>query len=174
MSNLPVPIERTWSTNDLATAALLNSNLRDGLNFLLNVPLCLTTQGTGQSLTSTTFTPIAFDTNVIDTYSGHSTTVNNSRYTAVVSGYYLALATVNFGSNAGAGQRSVGFQINGGGIITNTQSTVPSGSIGFTALTTAHLAFLNVGDYIETLGYQSTGGSLTTLTAGMRIMWMHA
>jgi hypothetical protein len=173
MSGLQPVTPRTWAVGDIATAAMLNA-IRDDFTFLLNVPLLLCSQSTSQSVPNAAFTPITLDTNAIDTYSGHSTTVNNTRYAAQVPGYYLLLGSINFGASTVAGPRSVAIGINGTGYVPSSQATIPGGGITYPAVTTAHLNYLAIGDYAEVIGFQSTGGAISLAQAGLRALWMHA
>lgn len=175
MTNLPVPAERTWSVNDIVGGALLNSNLRDGINFLLNPPTAQVSQTATQSLANTTFTPISFDVNILDTYGGHSTTVNNTRYTAQVAGIYQVSGIVTFASNS-TGDRAAEIGKNGSGISYSTTGFRASTGTVTGVPVPGILITLAVGDYVEILGWQSSGGALSTQTgaSSMFILWVHA
>ena len=82
MANLPVPIPAAEVPGNFITGALWNANVFNGLTFLLNPPLFAGYQTTGQSIPSGQ-SPVAItmDTETIDTYGGHSTTTNASRFT---------------------------------------------------------------------------------------------
>lgn len=171
---LPVPAMRTWNTNDLGTAALLNSNLRDGINFLLNVPLFQGTQANAQSLPGSiaTTTPISLDTNLIDTYSGHSTVTNNSRYVAQVAGVYLVCGSCSVGSGCGA---YIGTFLKNGNVIAGTQVTGTSPGITASIAPATALVTLAVGDYVQ-MGINVTNAvsTATPNLTGMNVIWLHA
>lgn len=61
----------TWATDDLVTAAALNTNVRDNLGFLYSPPSCLLTHKSNQSLASGQLTVVNFDTAVVDTDGMH-------------------------------------------------------------------------------------------------------
>lgn len=175
MPLLGVPVQRTTSVGDIWTAAMFNSNVRDAVNFLANPPVARITQATNQSLGNSTPTAIAFDAAVSDTYSGHSTTVNNGNYAAQVAGYYEVDATVSFGASA-AGVRSVGIYYNGASQ-PDTVTQVAASSTVSTALSTGKLTqFMNVGDVVAVVANQTSGGTLLTNATGcgMRVKWIHA
>lgn len=177
MTNLPVPSPRTFGVSEVENAAYLNS-LRDALNFLLNKPIAALSQSTTQSLTNSTWTPINLDVTTVDSYGGHSNVTNNSRYTAVVSGWYKCCGAVSFSVNAtgnrGANLAVNGTRVTGGG---DFVGTIASNSL--TISTPERLVFLNAGDYIEVHGYQTSGGALNTASASdlapsLSISWDHA
>lgn len=170
---LPVPSEMTGTVGQILTAAEWNANVRDGINFLLNRPLFVGYQATAQSVPSSTVTPFAFDTTVVDSYSGHSNTTNNSRYTAQVAGWYRVYGITGWGSNS-SGSRAAWVTVNGSVLGYSEQNAIPSG--GSTILSTSGLVYLNVGDYAQISGYQSSGSSLSTNagSSSMTVEWIHA
>jgi hypothetical protein len=176
---LPVPTPRTWSVNDLASGALLNTNIRDAVNFLAKPPLFLGRQTTGQSIPTATYTSLALQTNDVDTYSGHSTVTNNSRYVAQVAGYY-ALAGVVCLSSSTQSHRGL-FAKNGSGINGSNAIPVVGGATSAAADVVMPIVpvFLGVGDYVELQGYQDTGGTVTTPVSAPRqssftVWWLHS
>ncbi len=171
---LPVPTQRTWTTSDIVTAAMMNANVRDAVKFLENPPLFLGTSAAVQSVPAAVFTSIAFDTNTIDTYGGHSTTVNNSRYTAVVAGYYFCSGVVAFAPNA-TGNRFVEFAKNSAALVPDIRVNATTGGWA-THIGLANLVQLNVGDYLELQGWQNSGGALNTESNAsyLQMQWVHA
>ena len=174
---LGIPSQRTWATNDIVTAAMMNANVRDAVNFLLNVPVFYGQQSTTQSIANNTYTALSLDTNIYDTYSGHSTVTNNSRYTAQQPGLYMIIGRSGFTTNA-TGARGALIIYNGGGV-SSTTPNVTTGNAGASAFSyTEVVAFqlMAIGDYVEVFGYQASGGALSTTTGGssMQVLWMHA
>lgn len=177
MSNLPVPVPRTFAVAEVETGAYLNS-LRDALNFLVNVPIAYVTQSATQTLTTSTWTAITYDQTVVDTYGGHSNSTNNSRYTAQVAGWYIVFGSACYAVNT-TGQRGAAIAKNG---------TRVQGAAGFaqatSALSTATpspptIVYLAAGDYVEIQAYQSSGGNLATvsgsdLDSSMTVAWLHS
>lgn len=177
MANLPVPSPRTFTVSETETASYLNS-LRDALNFLVNVPAAYVTQTATQTLTSSSWGVLSFDVTVFDSYGGHSNSVNNSRYTAQVAGWYIVFGCACTAANS-TGQRGAAAAKNG---------TRIQGAAGFIQATSAlspappsppTIVFLNVGDYVEINAYQNSGGNLATaasadLDSSMTVVWIHA
>lgn len=172
---LPVPVERTWAAGDITTAALLNSSLRDGVNFLTTVPQLVCSQQTPQSIANTPspFAAIAFDTNTVDTYSGHSTVTNNSRYVSQLGGWYFVIGQVAFAANA-TGVRVAQLWANGVGGPAEVQGAAGP-SANNTQIQVSGLVFLSAGSYVELRVYQASGGALNTVASfsTMTAWWMH-
>lgn len=175
MPNLPVPVLATEVPGNFWTAALYTSNVYNLGTFLLNLPLFKGYQSAAQSIPNSTTTAIAIDTTAIDTYGGHSNVTNNSRYTAMVAGYYLVIANAGYAANA-SGNRLVEIHQNGGGALNIAQGV----GLGPTTsnngvVSTATIAFLNSGDYIEAFAYQTSGGALNTYPSqsGLQVIWLH-
>lgn len=174
---LPVPIPRTFGVQEVEVAAYLNA-VRDALNFLINPPVCFVTQLTTSSISTAVWTALAMDVSVVDSYGGHSNTTNPSRYTAQVAGWYLVSGASSFAAN-GTGLRGAlpgknSTHVPGGGQLTPTTPSSPP-----TNATASIPIFLNVGDYVETFGFQSSGGGLATaqgsdLTSSLSALWIHA
>lgn len=179
MSNLPVPVPRTFSVSEVETAAYFNS-LRDALNYLINPPLAVLYQGVVQSIPNSAFTPVTFDTTLTDTYGAHSNVTNNSRYTAQVAGWYDLDAGFSLSASNTTGARDGQWAKNGSAITTPGAGIVIGGSASNTAtLPMPGLqVFLSVGDYVELWVFQNSGGAINsniaTFTSYMSIRWAHA
>lgn len=164
-----IPSFRTWTTGEVVTAAMMNSNVRDAGNFFLSWPVCEARQTVAQSLPNNSATGVTFDTNDIDTDSAHSTVTNPSRYTAKTQGRFQVSGKCSFTANA-TGIRTVSIGLNG---------TVINGSDVF-ALATATdnmrlwagplTQFMNgTTDYLEVQGYQNSGAGLNcVVTTGQQ------
>lgn len=148
-----------------AVNAIVNPAKFDGFNSL------------AQSIAASTWTAIALNSENYDTVNGHSTTTNNTRYT-VQSGYagvYLVVVQCGFVANA-TGVRAAGVGINGTGVV--SRSEVEYANVGAGATTVIQTSWmstsLNVGDYIEGLVWQNSGGALNTVGgfAGMQCFFM--
>lgn len=174
---LAVPVPGSVGTGQVLTAAFWNAQVRDAITFLLNPPDFVGKQSTGQSIPSGTPTAVALDTNTLDSYAGHSTVTNNTRYVAQVSGTYSASGVVAYPLNSTSG-RSAHLRVNGVDLA-NSQTQMHSSSTYNTIVPTPTLdVYLNAGDYIELIAQQSSGGSLTLLTAapgnsGLTVRWVH-
>jgi len=167
-------------TGTVATTSEMNSFFRDPINFLLNKPAAQVYSAAVQSIPNTTATALTFDTERFDTdpdgVGGHSTSVNTSRYTARYPGWYHVSGRYTYAANA-TGFRAVSIAVNGTGM----PETLAFGSTPTGALT-QHVAtdgdvFLNVGDYVELLAQQTSGGALNTDTGNgafprMTVEWV--
>jgi hypothetical protein len=146
-------------------ASTLEALLLAMSNFQLNRPQFSIYQGVSQTFTTATFAAVTFDSSLVDTYNGHSNSTNNSRYTAQVAGSYLIAGGTGWASNA-TGGRGGSFYKNGATPIgASTVVGAVSGVLTIAPLTAA-LVQLNVGDYVELWGYQSSGGNLATVGGG--------
>lgn len=178
MTNLPVPLPRTFTVSEVENAAYLNS-VRDALNFLLNPPMADVFQSVATATTSGIWAPLGMDVTATDGYGGHSNTTNNSRYTGQVAGWYEITGTAAWPNNS-VGARGVRIIKNG--------TTIPIGAATFgpatngdvhASTTPAYQVFLAVGDYVEIQGFQSSGGALSTLVSAadvrssMNVRWVH-
>ena len=117
-----------------------------------------------QSIANSTNQAITFDSENFDTNAFHSTSSNTSRITipANYGGYYRVTGYVGFASNA-TGVRSAKIYKNAASVIHFSQPITATGnpqSAGGTA--TLNLA---VGDYIELIALQSSGGALNATAA---------
>lgn len=178
MANPAPPSPRTWSVDEVEVASYMNAT-RDALIFLANPPVCNAVQATGQSIaTGATWTALALDSTAADPYGMHSNTTNNSRATSQAAGYYAVFSAACFPSNATGwrGSRSAknGAAIAGGAAELGTN---PSGV--WAAGSPPVIIYLNVGDYVESQGLQTSGGPLTTSTntdadSSLTAVWVHA
>ncbi|MGW0805942.1 hypothetical protein [Nonomuraea sp. NPDC002799] len=156
-----VPVPRTWTVAELLTAAKMNTDVRDGLNFLLSPPLAILRKNASQAATNSAHTIVTWEVEDIDRDGGHSTVTNTSRYTSQTAGYYQLSGEITFAAN-GSGWRDIMFQKNG---TTSTRQSrngtpaIPSGTAD-SALNLTGTMFLGVGDYAEILAYQTSGGAL--------------
>jgi hypothetical protein len=171
-----VPVLATEVPGNFWTAALYTQNVYNLGTFVLNPPIAQIYQATAQSIPSGGLaTALTFDAAITDTYGGHSTTVNNTRYTAQVAGYYLVIGTGALAANA-TGNRLVQINKNGSVISQGISVGLAPGTANGTVIQVAALVQLAVGDYIEIAMYQTSGGALNTATnqSGMTVMWIHA
>lgn len=115
--------------------------------------------------TSGAWQVIAFDSELYDTNSMHSTVSNTSRVVATVTGLYQVNVNVTFASNA-TGVRFLDLRKNAAGVQTGG-SSVGSARVHSVTANAAPVGFtvdvpLTAGDYLEVFGFQSSGGSLST------------
>lgn len=155
-----VPTEITWTTGQLVTAAQLNANLRDALNFFLTPPLFIGRHTVTQNIAITAWTGLNFDVEDVDTAGGHSTVTNISRYIGQYPGYYQIDTNVDWAANTG-GIRAVAWRTNGGTTFgkVQLQATNPFDMSHHTG----GKVFLNgTTDYVETIVWQNAVNPLST------------
>lgn len=161
-----IPSEITWVSGQVVTAAQLNSNLRDAVNFLINRPMVELRQTVAQSFaTGNTTTAMTWDTEDFDNDNMHSTVTNPSRITATTAGRYHFGGGIAWSANATL-RRGSWYRINGTSVTPSGETMLQSTSSGVAALPVRAITyFLNAGDYVEVIGYQESGGALSTNVA---------
>lgn len=129
---------------------------------------------------ATVYTAIAFDAEVSDNVGGHSTTVNNSRYTCQTgwSGWYDVSGTV-YWTGSSTGVRALLIQVNGTGVIAGGEIWSSPPVTGNFAQSIRRPVFLNVGDYVELAARQNSGSAVPTqigapFTSVLTIKWRGA
>lgn len=161
------PSPRNWTNGELVTDTLLNTEIRDAVNFLLGTgkPFFKAIQTVVQSIPNNAFTAITFTTEQIDNMNGHSTSVNTSRYTCQMDGWYNLKGRIAFGSPPYTNNRGAQFALNGAVLRGTGVFTAPAPD-NDTVVDTSTYEFLQVGDYIELRGYHITGAALPTTIVG--------
>lgn len=167
-------------TGGVATSSEANSFIRDPITFLLNPPRAELRQTSAQTFTTSTTTAVQFNAEDVDTdvdgVGGHDNVTLNTRFTAQFAGWYRISGAVEFVANA-TGDRFAWWMVNGADV---------NGSVGFqagdatasaTVAARSKLVYLNVGDYLELVGFQSSGGNLNTVASGrdqstMSVLWV--
>lgn len=161
-----VPVTRTFVAGEVVLASHFNTNIRDVLNFLLNPPIFQGRQTSSQTFTTGVEAAVTLDVEDVDSAGGHSTVTNTSRYTAVYPGWYWPGSGTSYVANATGGRNAAykvnGTNVNAGGVTVPGQATLSTRVPG-----RGMLVFLNVGDYIELWGYQSSGGNLGSSVTGI-------
>lgn len=157
-----VPVTRTFVAGEVVLDTHFNTNIRDVLNFLLAPPIFKGRQTVAQTLTTAVDGPITLDAEDVDSAGGHSTVTNTSRYTAVYAGWYFLGGGVGFATSA-TGLRLCRWRVNG--TLINDSDTMWPGIGTASARYPARgtMVFLNVGDYVEIVGQQTSGGNLLTV-----------
>ena len=146
------------ATGDVYTAAAHNLILENINNYRVP-PMCMATRSGTQSALNTTFTAVQFNgTDKYDTDSMHDPASNNTRITINTAGVYVVQGEMYWGA-AATGVRLGRIRLNG--VTTLNTAIVPNtgGSDGVSTAVGVTYPFA-VNDYIELLGYQSSGGAL--------------
>lgn len=173
---LAVPAPPTRGAGTRITGAIYQADVTDSVTFLANVPVFQGYQSAAQSIGNGSLTALGLDTEEVDTYNGHDTVTNNSRYTPTVAGYYLVLGCYGYAANA-TGNRFA-FVYKNGALVVRGQNGGPAPGAANTGVTqVAAVVYCNGStDYVETYCYQSSGGALNTTNtqSGMTVYWAHA
>ena len=154
----------TYETNP-ATETRVRAILQDPIdqvvaeinNMAALKPRCRVYHNIGQSIATTSYSTIAFNSERYNIGALHSTTVNNSRIIFLSGGCFSGGANVEWASNIN-GQRILRIMLNG-----TTQIAVIADSANLKDSHKQQIMFsytFSVGDYIELQGYQDSGGSL--------------
>lgn len=175
-----IPSQRTWTAGEIVTAAMLNSNVRDAVNFLLGRPHLEVRATSAQAMTNAAFTSVNFDTEDRDNDGTHSTVSNTSRLTCVTPGWYLPGGGVSFTNTSNGGQRIARFAINSTAVAASAGRNSSDASLIYVVAPRSRAVFLNAGDILEIQGFQDqTGGAaLNTSVAssetqcGMSALWI--
>lgn len=174
MTNLPVPTPYSASTGNFLTSALWNATVRDGINFLTNVPIFYGYQTVSQSLTAAQYTPVLLDSETLDSYGGHSTSTNTSRYTCQLAGVYEVCANAAVAANSG-GLMAAYVAKNGAEVTGSRMATNPMTGHNTGAATGTVQIQLAVGDYVELYIYNQTAvGTATGPWCSMAVNFIHA
>jgi hypothetical protein len=114
---------------------------------------------TTQGMVNNTVQAVVFNTELQDTDGYHDTSSNTSRVTVPTSGLYSISGNVRWPTNA-TGARDIYFRVNGAGTFYGeTDVAALASNDTITSSTTS--IYLNAGDYLELMGYQNSGGTLT-------------
>jgi hypothetical protein len=156
-----VPVTRTFVAGEVVLASYFNTNINGPLGWLLAPAILRCRQTSAQTLNSSSFTAILFDTEDVDSTGMHSTVSSTTRATAVYPGWYLFGGGIGFSSLATpAGRRGARWAVNGttltGSGVQFQSTATTSGAIS----SRVTLLFLNVGDYVELQGFFEGGGTL--------------
>lgn len=128
----------------------------------INQPRCIALQNGLVSVPNATQTTLTFNSEVLNVGSVHSTTVNNSRFTASSSGLWFFQASITWAAS-GAGSRGIRVKKNGVDLDGNVNNAgVPQAAIVHIHQTPVMIVPLITGDYIEVIGVQTSGGALNT------------
>lgn len=172
MSGLAPPVPYQWNVGDVISQSQLQSQLYNGLTFLLNPPVAMLAQSSVQSMANNAFTTITWPTPVLDTYGGYNSG-SPTRYTPTQSGYYYSLGSIGF-STSSAGGRLATTKKNGN---FNAQTMSGAGSGNFNAVVqTSNFTSCNgTTDYLELAGNQDSGSAINSVTAWTTwwIWWVH-
>jgi hypothetical protein len=110
-----------------------------------------------QTIPNATWTPVQFPNEAYDNDGCHDNVTNNTRLTVNTSGIYIATGNIVWGSNS-VGVRGAAIRKNG--IAWYFFDIKPPCNGMITCNTTSGIFWLTAGDYLELVGYQTSGGDL--------------
>lgn len=154
----------TIAVGDPVTAALLDQLITNN-NLFVDEVLFTGAQSATQSLTSAIAAALTLDTESKDTYGGHSTSVNTSRYTipAALNATRLQFNGIAaFAANA-TGGRAVEIRKNGTAIANGRVAVGPPAATNGAFLQVVCTGTVVTGDFIEVWATQASGGALSTV-----------
>jgi len=126
---------------------------------------CRVIRTTSQSIPNSTLTALSFDTEIHDT-DGCWSSGTPTRLTASTSGYYEAGGSVNIVSSSGSFHLWIGIRKNGTTWLANNSTWAdaaesPNAWVGVST----GMFWMDAGDYVEVVIYQTSGGSRNTRAA---------
>lgn len=166
----------TWSTGNVVGASGLNVYTSDIVWLAENVasgkPMTFAYRSANQTVGNSSFSAIGFDQHE-DNAGAHSTSVNNSRFTAPVAGRYRLSAQLRWAANS-SGHRAVAIAANGTAVPVSGQGSLAFGIFDLDNCCTS-VVRLAAGDYLEVFGTQTSGGNLDVLghSAGYGGSWAY-
>lgn len=129
-----------------------------------DVPVCTAIQTTVQSIGNAAFVALLFQSEDEDSHAMHDNSTNPSRLTVPVGwdGVWGVSGSVMFATN-GTGGRLATLRKNGTGLLGVCTGAAAGATVQAGATTGTRLLRLVAGDYIECMGFQSSGGALNTV-----------
>ncbi len=137
-------------------------------DYTIRKPIVRLIQQVAQSMTSGTAAALTFGTGSedIDTHGFHDVSVNNTRITPTIAGYYRLSGCFSM-SSATYTQSLAGFRKNGSNVspLTTLRPDAASASANSTPATAVTLTANGSTDYFEFIGQQNSGGAQNTSVA---------
>lgn len=164
---------KTWSVNEVVTAANVNTHLRDNLNWLANdKPRCKANRTSVQSIADVT--NVAVNLNAADSFdvgTMHDTVTNNTRLTVPTGGggQFTFGAQADWLANAN-GFREAGIRLNGTTILARVRMS--AAQVSATVQNVSGTDQLAAGDFLELVVHQSSGGALDLTSSFLWAHWM--
>lgn len=133
------------------------ATVKAALDYLANPPACRVYHNANQTIATTSNVALAFNSERFDTDSMHSTSSLTSRITFNTAGLYLVTGQMVWVA-AAAGNRQAGIRLNGTTFIGVVLEPAAGGDTP--ALVVSTLYKFAVGDYVELMAFQNSGGNL--------------
>lgn len=123
-------------------------------------PYCSVYNNANININNATVTAVTFNSEYADSDGMHSTSSNTSRITIVTPGWYTFVFNGEFAASAGGTDRSFNLRLNGSTYIGAARGApIASATVTTLGVVTA-MRSLSVGDYVEAVVYQNSGGAL--------------
>ena len=148
-----------------------NAYTKSETDALLVKPTFAVKISTGQSISNTTWTKVAFDTEIIDTASAYDTSTYRFTVPTGQGGNYLIGTDVHFGVYTAGHQIQIAFKINGS-FVDGNRITYRSGSTDVDGSNYERILNMSAGDYLECFVYHNRG-SAATLYSPYANFWGH-
>lgn len=162
-----VPVPRTWTTGEIVTAAEMNTEIRDSVNFLLATPRCILYRST-DLVVGNSATPgvVSLDTELRDNDNMHTGAA--TRMIAKTAGRFEFLWYIHYPPySANAGTMECGIGLNGAGTwggsarLNEDSRIMCKDTVLGTSASIRAVQFMNVNDYVEFFTAQTSTVSQT-------------
>lgn len=161
-----VPVIRTFVAGEVVLASYFNTNINGPISFLLARPFFQGRQTVAQSLTTGVYAALTMDAEDVDSAGGHSTSSNTSRYNAIYAGWGTCSGGVGVAASA-AGRRLTKWRVDGTTDLSGGGTNLPATAASvWKGPANTMKVFMNVGQYLELMGGQESGGNLNTAVSG--------
>lgn len=163
-TTLAIPAPGTWTDGEVATAAQFNSDIRNSVLFLANVPVMRAAgmTGTPASIPSGTASVVTGMTATIDNWGAWNAA--NNEWVCPVAGAYLVIGAVQWPSQSSSFLSWAQFGVTDDQLLSTwTGPHMVGTNIGSTA---ARVLRFNAGDTLQLYGYQQSGSSIAPYFAG--------
>lgn len=176
MGTAPTPPD--WASGEVATESKMDS-ISTAISFLRNPPRARLHRSTDQSIPNQTGTVLTWDSEDFDTVSGHSTSVNTSRYTAQYDGVYLMSINIPWLNNTSSSFKLEAYVRRSDGTDFTGNAIHKTGSDTSVVNSASELVEMTTGQYCEVTVWHNRGSSLS-INSGFRsgatwdILWVSA
>ncbi len=159
---METPRPHLWTAGDQPSAESFNE-ISDAIEFLSNPPAAYVWASTTQSMSNATFTALNHQNELRDN-DGMWSAGNPSRLTCQTSGWYELEYGIFYGSAADFNWRTPAIRKNGNTFVAQSSMINCGADI---MLRACYDMYLYAGEYLELMGYQASGGSLSTAAGSL-------
>ena len=151
--------------NEVVTASIMNTHVRDNLLALRESLTCRAYRSTVQSIPNNTNTLLQMNAETSDAPGWHSNSTNTDRITPNVAGLYLIVGQVVFAANGNGVRQAVLYRNGTGGqyIASQGRGTTVSASEAVDVQVMGVYPANGTTDYFGIALYQNSGGALNTV-----------